>query len=233
MEKTYDSIGKGGIVKEGIFVRFPELKPARPNNWGNSNIHYKLLVVAESNYFDDVIETNSKSVFKNPELWYQGDKQHLILIPDSKKNDVDNHKYYKTFNKLCKSMNEVSNGLLNCGAIYEEAMFYNYFLRPATVHGRDKRFEKDCTPIDNEVAGTALCGIIEIDKPDIVIFASGEFAYRKFIEYIKTVGCKINVPNIHIDYVNHPAHPARWWDYKTLNGKHKFERLLREYWIKK
>ena len=72
-----------------------------------------------------------------------------------------------------KKLNEVSNGLLNCEAIYEEAMFYNYFLRPATVRGKNRRFEKDCAPIDNEVAGTALCGIIEIDKPDIVILASG------------------------------------------------------------
>lgn len=28
MATGYDNIGKGGIVKEGIFVRFPELIPA-------------------------------------------------------------------------------------------------------------------------------------------------------------------------------------------------------------
>ena len=62
----YSNIGKGGIVKEGVFNRFPDLIPA--GNW-DSDKHKKLLVIGESNYFDD----NVDSVFKNPEAWYKGE----------------------------------------------------------------------------------------------------------------------------------------------------------------
>ena len=136
------------------------------------------MIVGESNYFDDDVD----SVFKDPQAWYTGaDKQHLI--PEGKKKDVSNYKGYKTFDRLCKSMNEVLNDTL-CEHVYEEAMFYNYFLRPATVRKNNKSFKKDCTQLDREVAGIALCGIIELDKPDIVIFVS-RYAYSEFEKYIE------------------------------------------------
>ena len=39
----YSNIGKDGFVKEGIFIRFRELIPACPENWGYSNLHRKPL----------------------------------------------------------------------------------------------------------------------------------------------------------------------------------------------
>ena len=76
----YVNIGKGSIVEEGIFVRFPELVPASLDNYWSSKKHKKLLIVGESIYFDD----NVDSVFKDPQAWYTGaDKQHLI--PEEKK----------------------------------------------------------------------------------------------------------------------------------------------------
>lgn len=123
-------------------------------------------------------------------------------------------------------MNEVLNDTL-CEHVYEEAMFYNYFLRPATVRKNNKSFKKDCTQLDREVAGTALCGIIELDKPDIVIFVS-RYAHSEFKKYIELQQHGISIP---IEFVNHPAHPASW-HHRNGNGKQKFERLLKEYWIK-
>ena len=71
----YANIGKGSIVEEGIFVRFPELVPASLDNYWNSKKHKKLLIVGESNYFDDKVD----SVFKDSQAWYsEADKQHLI-----------------------------------------------------------------------------------------------------------------------------------------------------------
>ena len=85
----YSNIGKGGIVKEGIFNRFPDLIPAFSDNYWNNATHKRLMIVGESNYFDD----NTDSVFKNPEEWYKGeDQQHLI--PETKKTDVNNWKAY-------------------------------------------------------------------------------------------------------------------------------------------
>ena len=234
----YSNIGKDGIVKEGIFVRFPDFEPASKENYWNSNKHRKLLIVAESSYFEDEAESVYKSVFKDPVAWYTGeDTQHLIPIPetDPKKytTKVNNWKAgYTPFNNLCKSINNVSNDF-HCSAVYEEAMFYNYFLRPATVRvirgKKNLSFKKDCIHLDREVAGTALCGIIELDKPDIVIFVS-KYAFQEFKKHIDSKGCSFN--NTHIDFVYHPSLPLSW-NHRNGNGRQKFERLLSEYWIVK
>ena len=237
----YSNIGKGGIVKEGIFVRFPDLIPACPKNWGESELHHKLMIVGESNYLDN----NVDSVFKDPEAWYQGEASIIKQFLYDQKKKVSTWKYYRTFSKLCKVMNEVAN--THCNSVYEEAAFYNYFLRPATVRGTDKSFKKDCEQLDRDVAGTALCGVIDILKPDIVIFAS-KYAYNEFRNYIKckigTCDCKYTVSdfknyfeltgevNVRIEFVYHPSSRFQKWD-KNENSKQKFERLLREYWIKK
>ncbi len=217
----YSNIGKGGIVKEGIFNRFPDLIPAFSDNYWNNATHKRLMIVGESNYFDD----NTDSVFKNPEEWYKGeDQQHLI--PETKKTDVNNWKAYRSFDRLCKTINNVLDS--NCEHIYDEAAFYNYFLRPATVRGKNRSFKKDCTQMDREAAGAAMCGIIDIDKPDIVIFVS-KYAYLEFVKYSESNGY---YSDILIDFVNHPAHPASW-HHKNGNGIQKFEKLLKEHWIQR
>ena len=243
MATGYDNIGKGGIVKEGIFVRFPELIPACDERWWNDNLwHSRLLIVGESSYFND----DTPSVFKNPDLWYKGkDTKHLIPPSD----DPENPKKYsnlvsnwktdtKHVDRMLDSLREVSK--MDVEYIYTEAMYYNYFLRPATG---SKTFRDFCTPIDREVAGIALCGIIELDKPDIVIFAS-KYAYDEFRNYIKACGNKISFRNfgnyfeltgeisVRIEFVYHPTDRFHKWE-KNENSKQKFERLLREYWIKK
>ncbi|MBQ4407694.1 MAG: hypothetical protein II852_11895 [Bacteroidales bacterium] len=225
--ERYSNVGKGGIVKEGIFVRFPDLAPAGTDNYWNSKTHGKLIIVGESNYFEDDVD----SVFKDPEAWYKGEDTKR-LIPESMQKNVSNWKAgYKTFDNLCKAVNEILPDI-HCDCIYNEAIYYNYFLRPATVKVvRGRRiltFKKDCTQIDREVAGDALCGIIETDKPNIVIFVS-KYAYLEFKKYVAQKGYNLNVP---FDFVNHPALPFSW-NHKNGNGKQKFENLLQEYWISK
>jgi hypothetical protein len=235
----YSNIGKGGIVKEGIFNRFEILKPALLDNYW-SDKHSKLMIVAESNYLGDDVDC----VFKDPNLWYQGDDSRIKQLLKDQEKKVSTWKYYRTFSKLCKVMNEVAN--TQCKSVYEEAVFYDYFLRPATVRGTNRSFEKDCKQLDRDVAGTALCGAIDILNPDIVIFAS-KYAYDEFKDYL-TYSDNTNIRfvseykylelakynrEIRIDYVNHPAARGYYnnW-YKSENGKQKFERLLKEYWIK-
>lgn len=217
----YSNIGKGGIVKEGIFVRFPQLKPSSlPENWGCSPAHKKLMIVMESNYF----KGDENSVFKDPEAWYKGDDTSR-LIPKEREGSVKNDKAgWPPFDRLCESMNQVSPEI-QCEHIYDEALFYNYFLRPATG---SSTFRNCCKNIDKEVAGIALCGILEINKPDIVIFAS-KFAYDEFSKYKKSVG--YDTKNILIEFVNHPSSTFQNW-FSNPNSKQKFEKLLKEYWIK-
>ena len=235
----YSNIGKDGIVKEGIFARFQELKPACLDNWGYSDLHRKLMIVGESNYLKD----NVDSVFKDTYAWYQGEASKIKQFLKDQEKKVSTWKYYRTFSKLCKVMNEVAN--THCNSVYEEAAFYNYFLRPATVRGTDKSFKKDCEQLDRDVAGTALCGVIDILKPDIVIFAS-KYAYDEYKGYVKNSN-NLNIRfvseykylefvefdlKIRIDYVNHPAAQGNNNWYKSENGKQKSERLLKEYWLR-
>lgn len=214
----YSKIGKGGIVKEGVFNRFEILKPALLDNYW-SDKHSKLMIVPESNYLGDDVD----SVFKDPNAWYQGEDSKIKQLLKDQEKKVSNWKSYRTFSKLRKVMNKVAN--IDYKNVYEDAIFYNYFLRPATVKGTNKSFEKDCTQLDRDVAGTALCGVIDILKPDIVIFAS-KYAHEEFAKYTKTIGYNTNVQ---IEFVIHPV--VRNW-YEIENGGPKFEKLLKEYWVK-
>ena len=241
MATDYSNIGKDGIVKEGIFNRFSILEPVTfGDNYWNNPRHNKLMIIAESNYLDD----NVDSVFKDPEVWYQGKASIIKQFLEDQKKKLSTWKYYKTFSKLCKVMNEVAN--THCTSVYDEAVFYNYFLRPATVRGEDRSFEKDCEQLDRDVAGTALCGAIDLLNPDIVIFAS-KYAYDEFKDYLEYSDntnirfvsdykylelAKYNNRKIRIDYVNHPAARGDNNWYRSENGKQKFERLLKEYWLR-
>lgn len=112
--------------------------------------------------------------------------------------------------------------------IHEFAFYKNYFLRPASVKGNNRSFKKDCKPIDREVAGKALCGVIEVIQPDILIFVS-KYAWEEFNGYCQNTNLVFE--NTKIESVYHPAHPGSWHNKNGL-GKQKFEQLLREHWLK-
>ena len=209
-------------LKEGIFERFDELKPAVGDKYWSDN-HSRLLLVGESNYFKD--ELKSISNFKHADDWYKGDKS--MLIPESKRNDVNNWKgsrgHNNIFNSMKKVLNEMGIESSEKGLLWEAA-YYNYFLRPASVTKSSKCFDKDCKEIDCQVSYLALRGIIDEIKPDIVVFVS-KFAHSKFIEYYDKE--KDYYGSVIVSCVNHFSH-ACW---TQPDGKQKFENLLREYWF--
>lgn len=209
-------------LQEGIFERLPELKPAVGDNYWSDN-HSKLLLIGESNYFEDKFE--SISDFKDFKNWYID--ENCRLIPDCKKEDVSNWKGGGGHNNIFRSMKKVLNemGIENFDKdLLWEAAYYNYFLRPASVTKASKCFDKDCEEIDCQVSYLALRGIIDEIKPDIVVFVS-KFAYSKFIEYYDKE--KDYYGNVIVSCVNHFSH-ACW---TKPDGKQKFENLLREYWF--
>jgi hypothetical protein len=220
------SFGKE-LISEGVFNRFRELEPAIGKNYGMNNLH-KLLVVAESNYFEDKLET--KSVFKVAKDWYQG--ENCSLIPEEKKGDVKSWigEGYPIFNNLFKSMKTVLNesNIKYDPYLLEEFAFYkNYFLRPASRKGTNISFKKDCKQIDREVAGMALSGIIDLINPDILIFTS-KYAYEEFSKYCQDANLVFE--NTKIKFVYHPSRHFSW-NHRNGLGKQEFERLLREYWL--
>jgi len=215
------------LIPKGIFNRFRQLRPAIGKNYGMNNLN-KLLVVAESNYFKDDLET--KSVFKDAEKWYFD--ENCLLIPDEKEKDVQSwvDENRTPFNNISKSMKEVLNEAnikYDDGLLEEFSYYKNYFLRPASVKGTDRSFKKDCKQIDREIAGIALCGIIDIIKPDILIFTS-KYAWEEFTKYCQNANLVFENTEIH--FVCHPSSPH--WNNKNGSGKQNFESLLRKYWLR-
>jgi hypothetical protein len=150
--------------------------------------------------------------------WNSKKYKKLLIVGESNCNG------YKSFDRLCKSMNEVLNEIL-CEHIHQGAMFYNYFLRPATIR---ENIRSCRTQLDRDIAGSALNGIIDLDHPDVVIFIS-KYAFLEFNKYMTSNRLSYDIP---IDFINHPAIHFSW-NHRNGNGKQKFEKLLREYWIVK
>ena len=220
----FNNIGRGGTVAEGVFVRFPDLIPALGEHfWREDGQHGKLLLIGESNYFDD--NDAEHSDFRDAERWYKaGDAR---LIPDYRKTDVGNYISYPTFNKVFDIMDRV---LDEAGIEHEaglsEAAFYNYYLRPAYNDGRRKGFRPQ--PIDDEVSGEALSGIIGEIKPDVIIFLS-KLAYTAFGNYCKAK--ELAFHDVVIELVKHPA-SWRWEANGVARNKARIAQLLREHWVR-
>jgi hypothetical protein len=220
----FNGIGRD-FIKEGIFERFPELIPFVGENYSNTN-HSRLLLICESNYFTDEMELKSKSVFKDAEKWYFG--EDCTLIPEEKRRDVNNDGKIT----YLKGLFRTTQKLLNTNE-YDDAAFYNYFLRPASEKNKkgksDLGFHKDYTELDGEVAFVAFCEILKSLQPNIVIFAS-TLAWEK-MEFFKKKYNK-NFGKITIEKVSHPS--SRWWNrYNGAYGRQLFENLLIKHWIKK
>lgn len=220
----YCEIGKDGVIKEGIFERFPELRPAVGSHyWREDGRHKKMLLVGESNYFDD--NDIPYSDFLDAEKWYKA--EDAKLIPEYAQTKVSNYiGNYRTFDKFFNIMSKVLEeaGIEHLTGL-EEAAFYNYFLRPAYKDGKNKGFVPQ--NIDREVSGIALSGILDRLNPDFVIFLSKK-AYSEFQKF-----CNQNNAIYENIVIQHVAHPASiWWNREGgIRGKAKFEQLLKKYWI--
>ena len=220
----FHEIGKGGTVKEGIFNRFPELVPTFPANFGdNERKHKSLLLIAESNYFDNRDINNSD--FLDADKWYLC--PDAKLIPKYRESDVSTDIGYKTFEKVFGIIRKVlkENHIEYGSRLLDEAGFYNYFLRPAYNNGKTKGFKPQA--IDKEVAGEALEGILRIAKPELIIFLS-KLAFKEFEIYRSAR--HLDFGNMIFEHVSHPAN--FWWNRDDGKyGKRKFENLLRQYLI--
>ena len=223
----------GTLVKEGVFERFPLLRPAVGENyWREDGKHKKMLIVGESNYFKKEMERDS--VFLNPEEWYKGDTDKLI--PESMVNDVSNWKGYKTFIKVYNIAQSVlQEAGINCFTPknkQDEFCFYNYFLRPALNGGKDKGFNSK--EIDRKVSGLALTEIISRLEIDLVVFISTK-AYNAYSAYMKIEkDCTLEACPFKVQFhrVVHPS--CAWWNRNNgAYGKNKLKDILNQYWINK
>lgn len=221
----YYGIGKDYIVKEGIFERFPELRPAVGSHyWREDGAHKKMLLVGESNYFDN--NDLPFSDFLDAEKWYK--TENAKLIPDNAREKISNWKGGRPFENAFKIMNKVlfDEGIEHDGQyLLNEAAFYNYFLRPAYNDREHRGFIPQ--DIDREVSGVALSGIIDKLNPELIIFLS-KLASDEFTRFCKR--SKLSYYGIIIEHVSHPSSP--WWNRDGgCWGKMKFEELLKKFWV--
>ncbi|HPW66442.1 MAG: hypothetical protein ACOX0M_05925 [Salinivirgaceae bacterium] len=214
------------IVSEGIFNRFPRMMPMVGSDYEKQPA--KILLVLESYYFNNEDSENG-SEFKNIENWYK--KKGAILIPKSSEKKVNMREDWicnptkGPFPNIYRSLSTLRGGSFEsqCRSI----AIYNYFLRPAYNNNKGSKgfgYNNYCTEYDRTVAYEAFCGIVNIMKPDIIVFLS-KFSFTTFQKHNKSFN------NVIIEKVSHPSSP--WWN--RDNGKHgrqKFENLLREYWVK-
>lgn len=224
-KEFYHGIGKD-IVTEGIFERFPELIPYVGENYYSGN-HKQLIFIGGSNYFEKELE--AVSVFQDAKEWYTGNAIDK-LIPENKKGSVKCAKGYWILDEAFKGAHDVlkNRGIkLDNDWLLNEAAFYNYFLRPALDPGKGMTKTFIPEPLDREVAGAALHGIIERLQPQIIVFLS-KLAYNEFERYRRDKN--LNYTNLLIDRVSYPSSP--WWNRNGgAYGKGKLEGILETHWV--
>lgn len=190
--------------------------------------HKKLVIIGESHYLPA-----HSMVHLNIDKWYDG----TCELTD-KEQDWCNTKnsriygYGKQFQQVIeKDLKEQFN------ADFNDVASFNYFLRPSSM---GKSIKKICTRIDRTYAAKNLKQVLEIMKPDIVVFAS-DYAYdcaawkddfpvandkdtfEKFAQRLNFIPVKAN-------------HPARGWWKRLVRGEEEisqeiFIKALKENWI--
>ncbi len=213
-----------------IFERFPDFAPFVGGEYGCSK-YKKILLIWES-YYD---KNGKKEIIKCPNRWYfDAGIDEIKKIFGDKTNDYERwlnfarkmHEKGKdreslTFKNVEKILNKFSgdeNSFRYCAG-------YNYYLRPASNSSSIK-----ADKLDEEIAAKTLEKIIDILKPDVVVFLSKK-ANTSFKTYFKTYKNKFST--IQFKSFVHPA--CAWWNRKSgkepkKSGEERFEEFISEKW---
>lgn len=200
--------------------------------------HKKLLLVGESHYMP-----KGAVVHHEDSLWYEGS---LKLSKDEIRYcDTRGARYCKSgqFGKnIDKAIREVFP-VAGENAFVEMAS-YNYFLRPADYR---RSFKSICTDRDCDDAVRVFFAILEILKPDVIVFTSRfAFNHAEWIDFPKNFNCGLWVyaEKHHMNYVftEHPS--CSWWNrvakvktgssddyFHGLTSRQFFVESLRKNWL--
>jgi hypothetical protein len=200
---------------------YPAMMPFVGENYISHN-HSKLLLLGESFYFPEDSVTHL-----NPSLWYSGDQSCLT------EGEIE---YMHCRNLLeCewksaghKMYRELSGCLGELGLEFRDravslVSYTNTFMRPARDSGGS--FMHCCSQQDVETSVETLAGIIQVLKPDMVVFTS---VYAWNIVGKTLAG---RVDGVLMDFVSHPTDPFHWNVESYPNGRKKFISLLQNWLI--
>ncbi|MBL0200348.1 MAG: hypothetical protein IPP81_09260 [Chitinophagaceae bacterium] len=193
------------------YKNFPIMKPFIGENYFNAK--KKILVIAESHFFDEKSNINS-----GPTKWYTSslkdlheskfDSINTQMIVESSSHPV----FRELENVLSKSMEKYKNRALN------NIAFMNGFQRPANKTGQS--IKELASAMDFEIGIKTVTKVIEILKPDFVIFIS-KYTWEK-------IGKQLHkVENVKYEFINHPASIRYWHNSKYPNSKYRLIDLLK------
>jgi hypothetical protein len=198
------------LDKIAHYQSFPIMKPFIGENYFNAN--KKILLVAESHFFASKSNINS-----GPTIWYSSTLKDLH---ESKFDSINTRKIVENSTHmlfreletvLSKSMEKYKNRAMN------NIAYVNAFQRPANKAGQS--IKELASHLDFEVGIKTLTKVIEILKPNLVVFIS-KYAWDK-------IGNQLHkAENTVYEYVNHPASIRYWHNSKYINSKYKLIKLL-------
>lgn len=181
----------------------------------------KLLIVAESHYLPE-----NSNIHLNEVKWYNSSKSDLT------EKEIDwtftsnifmnaNHKIYHNIRKV------LTEAGLDKDAKHEYVGYMNYFLRPAKER---KSISDSVSKLDREMSFDNFKNVIDIVKPDLIIFVS-KYSVLAFEEY-KINGNPVwnytDSLGIKYTYTNHPT--TSWWNRATrknyFNGRTSREHFV-------
>ena len=175
-----------------------------------SEQHKKVLVIGESHYLPE-----ESTAHHDAEAWYAGSQESLneteIAYIDTREVIISQEGKKQLPGKINQEIEAVAFGESKPGK--EHIAFMNAFQRPSlqgeTMKGKE-------TEKDFSVSADVIRRVVDILKPDTVIFAS-KYAWEKFHT---AVGERAK-----IEWVYHPTgNKGIWWSQKY--GKEKFAALL-------
>jgi uncharacterized UPF0160 family protein len=193
------------------YIKFPSMIPYVGENYGNLK-NKRILLIAESHYFPQ-----NSTIHYEAKNWY-----------DSSANDLTDEEIYHINTKkvletdwvtvsdvIFREINSTIQPFIlnNESRAMNYAAFMNCFQRPGKT---GDSISHTCNSIDTEKAYETITSVIDVLKPDIVIFYS-KFAWDN-------VGWKLaqNIKNINFEFSCHPATGGRYWhkkDYKNNKNK--------------
>ena len=219
-----------------FYKTHPYMMPFVGCNYESSE-HKKLLLVGESHYMP-----KESVVHHDENLWYDGNPD--LSGEEKRWCDTRGARYCKSgqFGK------NIDRAIREAFPIEDENAFveiasYNYFLRPADDR---QSFESICTERDCDEAVRVFYAILEILKPDFIIFTSrfvfnhAEYDFNKNFNY----DLWDYTEKHHMNYVftEHPS--CSWWNrvakvktgssndyFHGLTSRQFFVEYLRKKWL--
>lgn len=208
-----------------IFKQYPQLMPFIGKYYDDNN--KKLLLIGESHYLPENSTINKtigwydKNIkdLTDEEIMWSNTKEIIRFHKNQnnyKEHGINFHKFYR---HIEEAIIESSN-LKDTENMFKYTAFYNFFLRPG-FSGKSIEEENK----DKIIANKTLLKIIEIIKPDIIIFLSVK-ALNNFSNYDKV--------NSVIEGCPHPSDNYGWWlsrktqKYNNMTGKKYFIYLLKK-----